>query len=299
MHHVRGAGGAAHPAAQAGCGEAGESNAREAGCAPGRDGPGRLPSAFGASGKPRKPPAMVTSWPSSVSARAWLTATRTGPPYSPVGLTRVTIERMRTLRPRPSRRSAARAAAVGGRAGRCRHDGVIGDVAHDEGSGAHDGVAADGAPAQHGRAGGDPRAVADDDGCVVEFEGRGAPVVTACAQQHVLRDADVVPEGDRLQVQDPGALADPAVVAHRELPRPVDLHPVPDENARADGGAERAEDGVPQRHRAPPADDDQPGDEEPHRLDRRVATFVVSRSGETRESARRKLRHFLSVRRRG
>ena len=120
--------------------------------------------------------------------------------------------------------------------------------------------------------GADPCAVLDDDRLRRHPHAGIRPVVIAGTEVDALRDADVAADCDRDEVVDPGALAEPDVVADSEAPRVLhvegrlDVHVASDlraegaEDLRLESG--RQEDRVEQRERF----DDDPEKAEPGRF---------------------------------
>ena len=96
-------------------------------------------------------------------------------------------------------------------------------------------------PRTHHRPGADPDAVFQHDGLHNEIERWLFVVVVAREQEGALGDADVRADGHLLEVVDPHMLAEPAVVADRELPGEFDLHRGFDHHAAAHSGSEAAQ----------------------------------------------------------
>ena len=71
--------------------------------------------------------------------------------------------------------------------------------------------------------GSDPDLVLHDDGFHDQVKRGSQPVVVPCAEDGTLRDTDVVPDGDLLQIHEPRILAKPRVLTHRQLPGKCDL----------------------------------------------------------------------------
>ena len=118
------------------------------------------------------------------------------------------------------------------------------------------------------------------DGTVVVLKRSRAGVVAPRTEERALRQADVLADRDRLEVEQPDVLADPAVVADAELPRPQDAHAVPDEDALADVGTERPEQLRPPGLGTPPRHEDEVHRGEPRGLPVLAAASVVAVAGE-------------------
>lgn len=105
-----------------------------------------------------------------------------------------------------------------------------------------DGVLGDGDAGSDFDMGADPGAVFDGYGFDHEGHDGIGPVVIAGAEVGALGDADVGADGDGDEVVDPGAFAEPDVVADGELPGVFDMDAGLDLESFAYGGAEAAED---------------------------------------------------------
>lgn len=152
----------------------------------------------------------------------------------------------------------------------------------DDGARRHDGVRAYGDAREHRGAGGDPGAVLHHDRGVAVAEVRGTVVMAAGAEQRLLGDTDMRPQGDRLQVEQPGALTDPGVVTHRQLPRPQDPHPVAYQHPFTDRRSEGPQQRDAQPGRAEPRHEDGVHHGEPERLGQPPPALVVPGQRERR-----------------
>ena len=84
----------------------------------------------------------------------------------------------------------------------------------------------------------DPRALLDDDGLHDQVECRRFVIMIARAEKRPLRDANIVRDRDVFKVQQPAFLAQPDVIAQRELPWKGDFYLWLDGHAPADFCAE-------------------------------------------------------------
>jgi len=108
-------------------------------------------------------------------------------------------------------------------------------------AGGQDRMSSDSDTRPHPTAGAEPRAVLHCDGLHDQIERGQFIVVTARAEKRARRNADVVANDDSLQVQQPALLAQPHVIAHRELPRKGNDDARFDDNALSDAGTKRAQ----------------------------------------------------------
>ena len=92
------------------------------------------------------------------------------------------------------------------------------------------------------RMGTDPGSVLNGDGLHQERHGRIGPVVISGAKVGALGDADIRANGDRHEVVDPGAFAEPDMITDNEVPRVLDMDTRFDDQPFADFRAEDSKD---------------------------------------------------------
>lgn len=131
------------------------------------------------------------------------------------------------------------------------HQGVVGYVTVDDGTGTDEGVTSDGDAANDGAVRAQSRALLDQRGTVLVLARDGGSWVVDVGEDHARPAEDVVLEGDVVVhrdvvlhldvVADLDAVADEYVLAERALladtGAATDVHPVPDAGALAYGGA--------------------------------------------------------------
>ena len=136
-------------------------------------------------------------------------------------------------------------------------------------------------------AGADPHAVLEGDVAHHEVEGGFLEVVVAAEEKRALGEAAVVSEGDLAEVVDPHVFADPAVVAHGELPRVFDGDARFEDHTAPDVGSEKSQQGALEgAGPGEPGLEEHAGDEDPQ-YTREPRARAVVRVVELVESRRR------------
>ena len=115
------------------------------------------------------------------------------------------------------------------------------------GTGGQNRVRADGDARPDPAARAEPRAVFERDGLGDEVKSDTLVIMAAGAEKRALRNADMAADGDAFEVQQPAFLAEPDVVADRELPWKRDFHLRLDGDIFANPRAKRAQDETFQR----------------------------------------------------
>jgi hypothetical protein len=90
-----------------------------------------------------------------------------------------------------------------------------------------------------------------------------------------LRDADVMTDRDRFEVEDPCVLTDPRVVSDRQFPGPQHPNPVADEDVVSDLGSECSKQFGSEVGGQPPLPEQHVLDSEPGRLDETRSALVI------------------------
>jgi hypothetical protein len=100
--------------------------------------------------------------------------------------------------------------------------------------------------------------------------------MTTRADESSLRETDVVADDDRLKIQEPNVLTDPAIVPDAELPGPKDSHAMTNEDVQSNVGSEDPQNPRSQAPWKPPLHKCQIGDRKPNGLHKATSPFVIS-----------------------